>query len=90
MAESEIGRAQGGEKATELPRTWRSTVLAIGMFCVLGALGVGAAMKGEGSIQKILGLVGLILIGISIVGSIVASISSRVKGGQADAAQSKS
>lgn len=89
MAESELHNTQGGEKAAETPRTWRSTLLAIGMFCVLGALAVGAAMKGEGNVQKILGLAGLVLMGIAIVGSIVASVSSRLKGGQADVAQSK-
>ena len=88
MAESELHRTQ---KAPEAPRSWRQTMLAIGMFCVLGALAVGAAMKGQGgSIPRLLGLLGLFLMGVSICGSIVASISSRLKGGQAGAVEPKS
>lgn len=90
MAESELQKVEVGGKVADAPRTWQSIVLALGMFCVLGALGVGAAMKGEGSVQKVLGLVGLVLMGISILGTIVASISSRLKGGQAGATQAKS
>lgn len=87
MAESELTKTQ---KAPEPPRSWRQTVLAIGMFCLLGALAVGAAMKGQGSIPKLLGILGFFLMGVSILGSIVASLSSRLKSGQAGTVESKS
>lgn len=59
---------------------WRRVLLGAGFVLVLLAVGVGAALKQGGQVPQVLGAVGFLLIGISIVASIITSLWSKVTG----------
>ncbi|MEI8190327.1 MAG: hypothetical protein WCI75_11480, partial [candidate division NC10 bacterium] len=60
---------------------WRRVLLGAGFVLILLAVGVGAVLKqGGGQAPQVLGAVGFLLIGISLVASIITSLWSKVTG----------
>ena len=60
---------------------WRRALLGAGFVLILLAVGVGAVSKqGGGSAPQLLGAVGFLLIGISLVASIITSLRSKLTG----------
>lgn len=71
------------EKSKESPtQNWRSTLLGVGMFLIIIALFVGAATKEAGGVApKLILTLGFGVMAVSIVGTIVNSIKSKINGG---------
>jgi len=74
-------KGPGGKELERPPMTWRQTLLGGGMFTLVIALFVGAAMKESGAlVTKILGGAGLAMMAVGIVGVIIDAIASKLKG----------
>ena len=82
MPEPKAERSDQGVVNKAAPGSkWRNTLMAIGFFCMLGALFIGASMKeAAGGIPKVLGLGAIALILISGIWALIERIPH--KGGR--------
>lgn len=73
---------QGGPSREASVSDWRTTLVGIGIFCIIAAVFVGAMSKGAGGIApKLLATAGSLILGISIVWTIINAVLSRLHRG---------
>lgn len=78
---SPSGQDGPGKKAPA--SNWRTTLVGVGIFCIIGAVFVGAISKEAGGMApKVLAIAGALLLAISIAWTLISSVLSKLNRGR--------